>query len=425
MRRLLSLRSWKTRGVFWLGAVAVGLAATAFAHACDIAIGFHAGLVQRWPIAAPLIAPAGILVVAWLTRRYLPEAGGSGIPQAIAALAIQDPVLRRRILSIRIAVAKMVLTVAGLMSGASIGREGPTVHIGAAILASIGRLGRFPSEYLRRGLVLAGAAAGLAAAFNTPIAGIVFVVEELARSFEERTTGTVITAVVIAGAVSTGLLGNYAYFGVSTAHIHDVKSCLAIPVCAVIGGLAGGLFSRALLGLERRLAPARRANPVKAVLVPVLLIALIGAVSGGTSFGTGYEQARMLVAGEAGPGPLFPLLKWLATLASYLTGIPGGIFSPSLAIGSGIGSNLAPLLPYVSVATMAVLGMVGYFSGVTQAPLTGAVVVMEMVDDHALVLPLLATAFLAMGVSRLICPVPLYKALANAFLDGTATRNAA
>ncbi len=113
---------------------------------------------------------------------------------------------------------------------------------------------------------------------------------------------------------------------------------------------------------------------------------------------------------------MFPVLKWLATLASYLTGVPGGIFSPSLATGAGLGADLAPLLPKVPLATMIVLGMAGYFTGVTQSPLTGAVIVMEMVNDHALILPLLATAFLAMGVSRVLCDQPLYQALTAPFL---------
>lgn len=402
--------------MFWSGAIVVGLTAVAFAFACDWAIGVHAGWVARWPIMAAFITPFGIVMIGLATRKLAPASRGSGIPQSIAALDLANAGERSRVISLRIALSKVVLTVLGLLSGASIGREGPTVHVGASIMDALGRFAHFPYDYLRRSLVLAGSAAGLAAAFNTPIAGIVFAVEEMARSFEERTSGTLITAVVIAGAVSTGLLGNYTYFGATTANLPDLHSWLAVPLCGVVGGFFGGLFSRCLLSAGRHLAPLAAERPVALAFALGLLVTSFALLSHGATYGTGYEQARALLVGEAGPGPMFPVLKWLATLASYLTGVPGGIFSPSLATGAGLGADLAPLLPKVPLATMIVLGMAGYFTGVTQSPLTGAVIVMEMVNDHALILPLLATAFLAMGVSRVLCDQPLYQALTAPFL---------
>lgn len=418
MNRLLSFRTWRIRALFWSGAVVVGLAAVAFAAACDWAIRLQAHWMQRWPLAGPILTPLGIVLVVWLTRNVAPASRGSGIPQAIAALELSEAEDRRAIISLRIAFSKMVLTVIGLLSGASIGREGPTVHVGASILDALGRYARFPYSYLRRSLVLAGSAAGLAAAFNTPIAGIVFAVEEMARSFEERTNGTLITAVVIAGAVSTGLLGNYAYFGMANATLPTLSSWIAVAVCGLAGGLTGGLFSRAVVSAGRHLAPLTAQRPLALAFALGLLVAMFGLLSHGGTYGTGYEQSRGLLTGETNPGEWFPLYKWMATLASYLTGMPGGFFSPSLAIGGCLGADLAHFFPHVPFATMVVLCMVGYFTGVTQSPLTGAVIVMEMVDDHALILPMLATAFLAMGASRIVCPQPVYRALAAPFLAG-------
>ena len=114
---------------------------------------------------------------------------------------------------------------------------------------------------------------------------------------------------------------------------------------------------------------------------------------------------------------MFPAYKWLATLSSYLTGVPGGIFSPALATGAGLGADLARLVPQAPPEAMVVLGMAGYFTGVTQSPLTGAVIVMEMVDDHALILPMLATSFLALALSRLVCKQQIYRALSLPFLN--------
>ncbi len=166
---------------------------------------------------------------------------------------MHDEAMVDRVLSLRIAAGKVALTLLGLASGASIGREGPTVQVGASIMHALGKLLRLPRLELRRALVLAGGAAGIAAAFNTPLAGIVFAIEELSHSFEARTSGTVFTAVVVAGATTLGLVGNYTYFGQTSAVLANNVAWLAVIVCSVAGGLAGGLFSQALIVVARGL----------------------------------------------------------------------------------------------------------------------------------------------------------------------------
>jgi len=188
-----------------------------------------------------------------------------------------------------------------------------------------------------------------------------------------------------------------------------------VLVCGLVAGLAGGLFATLLIAAGRRLAAFSAEQPLKLTFALGVCVAIIGLISGGSSYGTGYEQVQALFSEPARIQPLFPLFKALATLGSYLTGMPGGIFSPSLATGAGIGAGLAPLLPQTPPAAMIVLGMVAYFTGVTQSPLTGAVIVMEMVDDHSLILAMLATAFIAAGTSRLVCRQPIYRAMAINF----------
>jgi H+/Cl- antiporter ClcA len=423
--RAALVRKWKTRTVFWCGAVAVGLTAVGFARACDWAIRVHARLVAHWPLLAPFATPFVLLAVVWATRTLAPGSRGSGIPQAIASLEVTDAGRRAQLLSLRIVFSKVLLTVVGLLGGASVGREGPTVHVGASIMDALGRWVQFPRDYVQRSLILAGSAAGLGAAFNTPIAGIVFAVEEMARSLEERATGTLITAVVVAGVVATGMLGDYTYFGVAAAHLPTARSWVAVPLCGLCGGLAGGLFSQTLIGASRGLAPIAARRPYLLAFGLGVLVAAFGVLSGGDTYGSGYEQTRRLLSGESQSGVFFPLLKWLATLTSYLTGMPGGIFSPSLSTGGALGADLAPLAPQAPMAAMIVLGMAGYFTGVTQSPLTGSVIVMEMVDDHALILPILATSFLALGASRTICRIPIYRALAEPFREAASTTQAA
>jgi H+/Cl- antiporter ClcA len=415
-----SFTPWKNRLLFWSGAIAVGAAATAFAASSEHAINLFYRLISPSPWLALVVTPAGLALTAFLTRRYFPGAQGSGIPQTIAAIRTSDAALRSHLLSIRIAVGKIALTVLALLSGASLGREGPTVQVGASIMYALDRLNPMPRREFERGLILAGSAAGVAAAFNTPLAGVVFAIEEMSRSYEQRTSGTVLTAVIVAGIVSMALLGNYTYFGHTPATLVDVNDWVAVLLCGLTGGLLGGLFSRLVLaaadGLPGRVGVWMRHHPVRFAAAGGVLLAVIGLVSGGSTFGTGYHQARSLVEGAAELPAVYGALKFFATLISFLLGIPGGIFAPSLSIGAGLGANLSVLVPYAPAGAVVILGMVAYFAGVIQAPITAFVIVMEMTDNHEMVVPLMAAALIAYGVSRIICPRRLYEAMSESFL---------
>jgi len=421
LRRWLRPGPWLRGLVFWGGAVATGATAVAFARGSDAALTLFHWAAHRTALWSWLAPPFGLALVAWLTQRVFPGTQGSGIPQTIAALSISNIDARNRLLSIRIAMGKLFLTLAALASGASIGREGPTVQIGASIMHSLRRFTRFSVADIDRGLILAGGAAGIAAAFNTPLAGVVFAIEELSRSFEERTSGTIYTAVIVAGVTSVALVGNYTYFGSTQASLTDSRMWLAVPVCGLLGGLAGGVFSRCMLalrrGLPQRLGAFKTRAPVRFAFLCGLIVALIGWASSGATFGTGYDQARAIVQQEVIPSNLFALLKALATLVSYVTGIPGGIFAPSLAVGAGLGGTLSVYLPYAPGGAIVLLTMAAYFSGVVQAPLTALVIVSEMTGNRELTLPLMAVTLIGRGASALVCRESLYRALAVAFID--------
>ncbi|WP_247871843.1 chloride channel protein [Azospirillum sp. TSO35-2] len=413
----MSPRSWRRRLLFWSGAGAVGLIAVLFAVAADHAQHLFQTAVAALPWLPFLVTPLGIALSAWVALRVVPGSQGSGIPQAIAARHIQDPAAKRRLLSPRIAVGKILLTLVGLLCGASIGREGPTVQIGASVMliaGSLAGLGREP------GLILAGGAAGVAAAFNTPLAGIVFAIEEMARSFEKRTSSLVLVAVVAAGLVAIGLLGNYAYFGHTAASVGwgDWKAVLGT---GVVGGLAGGGFSTLLLWLSGRIRHGfggRLArHPVLVALGCGVALAVIGVATGGLTFGTGYEQARATLDGASVLPWYYAPAKLLATALSGVCGIPGGIFSPSLSVGAGIGSVIGGLLPDSPLGGVVLLSMVGYFAGVVQAPLTAVIIVTEMSASPDMLLPLMVSALIATSLSRLVCPKSVYHAMAEGFLE--------
>lgn len=417
----LSPRLWLRRILLWAGAVSVGVAAIAFAISAEFANDLHQRMVTLSPLLPFIIGPAGLALVVWVTRRFLPGSQGSGIPQTIAALGVSDEKLRDSLLSPKVAAGKFILTLVGLVSGASVGREGPTVQIGASIMHALGRLTRFSRIEAERGLILAGGAAGVAAAFNTPLAGVVFAIEEMSRSFESRTSGTVMTAVIVAGIVSLWWLGDYTYFGRTSAVLEGREAWIAVLLCGIVGGFAGGAFSQLLIffsrGIPGRVGKYAFEHPVLFAAYCGFALALIGVISGGTTYGTGYHEARSIMEGSGDLPVTFGLLKLLATLISYVSGIPGGVFAPSLAIGAGIGHNLASLAPYAPAGAVIVLGMVAYFAGVVQAPVTAFVIVIEMTDNHDMIVPLMAASLLATACSRIVCHRPLYKALAEQFLN--------
>ncbi len=420
VKRWLSLRRWARRLLFWGGAVAVGGVAIMFAVASEYANEVLHRVIGYSSFLPFVIAPAGLALAVAVTRRFFPGSEGSGIPQTIAALDMRDQSARNAVLSLRIAAGKILLTFVGLLSGASVGREGPTVQIGASIMHALGRLGAFPRHDLEKGLILAGGAAGVAAAFNTPLAGVVFAIEEMSRSFEHRTSGTVMTAVIVAGITSLYVLGNYTYFGHTSATLSLGEGWIAVLVCGVVGGLLGGLFSRVLIasvrGLPGRIGSFMRERPILFAAGCGLTLAIIGLVSGSTTYGSGYNEAKQIVEGTKALPEAYGALKMLATLVSYLSGIPGGLFAPTLAVGAGFGSNLVPFLPYAPASAVIILGMVSYFAGVVQAPITSFVIVMEMTDNHTMVVPLMAASLIAYACSSLVCGTPLYKALSEGFL---------
>jgi H+/Cl- antiporter ClcA len=408
-------RRWERRLIFIAGAFVLGLVAVALAGASDEAQDIFGRIQSVYPYAAFAMTPLGFGLSAWLVQTVFPNTQGSGIPQAIAARSLETPEERSRLVGLRVAVGKVLLTLLGLLCGASIGREGPTVQVGASVMYLAGRL----TPHRQKGLILAGAAAGVAAAFNTPLAGIVFAIEEVSRTFEARTSGLILGAVILAGMISQALLGDYSYFGSTGAGL-PIRDWAAVLACGVAGGVFGGAFSRMLIvtaeGFPGKVGAFIKKQPVLFAVACGLAVAVIGFFSHGQTFGTGYTEARNVVHGSAPIGIEYAPLKFLASTLSAISGIPGGIFAPSLSVGAGMGSDLSVFFPSAPLGAIVLLGMVGYFSGVVQAPITSFVIVSEMTSDHHMLLPLMATALVATAASRTVCPEGVYHALSRRYL---------
>lgn len=395
-------------------AVTIGLVALIFARIADWASSqFEAldAVHPWWPLA---ITPLVFAAVAWATRRFAPEAAGSGIPQVIAAAGDIERA-QGMLISLRAALLKCAFTVFALLGGASVGREGPTVQVSAAIMTFYHRLFRVP---MRVSMIIAGGAAGVAAAFNTPLAGVTFAIEELADAYEQRVALLVMTTILIAGMVSLGLAGDYVYFG-AVGETMGVSAVIRVaPVAGLLGGLTGGLFARAMLGMgqaKRRWMPFMDTRPVLWAFASGAVVAILG-VATGLTWGTGYSAARMIIDGTNAPW-WFGAAKFVATLATATAGIPGGIFAPSLSTGAGLGGLLRLMFPDDPGGAVVLLGMAAYFAGVVRAPLTAVIIIMEATASRSLILPLFLSALIANTVSALICPERLYHGLSKPWKD--------
>lgn len=397
------------------GAVLLGLAALVFAKLGDLTQRLFAATVGTRPLTALLVTPLLFALVVHATLRWVPGARGSGIPQVIAAARDPQRETNGALTSVRTGLAKVALTLLMLAGGGSVGREGPTVQLSAAIMVAVHRALRVP---ISAGVLIAGGAAGVAAAFNTPLAGIAFAIEELASAYEQRIAVLVMAAVMVSGLVSLGVAGDYIYFGQMGESLGVHAILIVTPVAGIVGGLAGGLFSRILLALAgpaRGWARSLKAHPVLFAAGCGLLVAVVGLLSGGKTWGTGYATTRLLVEGHAQPLWFGPA-KFVASLATALSGAPGGVFAPSLAVGAGVGNLLSLLFPASPSGAIILLGIVAYFVGVVRAPLTAVIIISETTASRGLLIPLFAAALIADAVSTLVCREKLYHGLARAFL---------
>jgi chloride channel protein, CIC family len=365
-----------------------------------------------WPVLAALLAVFAV----WITQRFAPEAAGSGIPHIKGVLQHSMQLRWRRVLPV-----KLIGGIAALVSGLSLGREGPTVQMGAATAQLAARLLKLPRGSHTQ-LIAAGAGAGLAAAFNAPLAGFVFVIEELRRELSPLTSSIALIAAITADVVMRSVLGQQPSFIV---HGTPTPPLAALPLFLLIGVFAAFIaqaFNKSLLAA----LVFAKALPFKIRLLSTgVLAASIGlaawwwpAVSGG-----GYANAQEFLSGRlANPG----LIPWLLfvlglrlalTVLSYATGAPGGVFAPMLAMGASLGlacglavAGLWPGVTSLPVA-FAVVAMAALFAAVVRAPLTGIVLILEMTANYSLLLPLMVAAMTAFLIAERIKLKPIYESL--------------
>lgn len=411
-----------------LAGAVVGAIGACFRWTLDAADGWRLAAVSA---VKPFDVPGLILVVivcagaaalaAWLVRRFSREASGSGIPHVEAVLDGEVAPAPLRLIPV-----KFIGGVLAIGSGLALGREGPSVQMGATAAHQLGRLFRLGAEDCRM-LLAAGAGAGLATAFNAPIAGAIFVLEELVRRFETRIAIAALGASATAIAVSRSLLGGGLDFPIPPLTSSADWSLLLYAALGGASGLLAITYNRSILGalaiVDRFsfVAAEWRAAGVGAVVG--LLAFFAPAIVGG---GDPLTQAALLGHESLALLPLLFLVRFLLGAASYAAGTPGGLFAPMLTLGSQLGlafglaaTALIPGLP-MDPRGFALVGMAAFFAGVVRAPLTGIALVIEMTGDTGMLLPVLAGCFIAMLVPTWLGNPPIYDSLKERTLRDTA-----
>ena len=436
--------NWRALGAALIGAVLAGLGALLFALFDQQSTKLARIVWETAPWAIFLIMPLGFALILWLRDHVFPWTDGTGIPQTIAVLQAGPGELRDRLLSLRVALGKAVLLGLGMFSFLSVGREGPSVQLGACFMHWVSKWTTFPRHLMERGLIMGGGAAGIAAAFNAPIAGIVFAFEEIGRRFDKENLGTIVRTVMVACLVCVVFLGNYFFYGridydrVIPLEFMSPGSWVAVLIIGLAGGLLGGLFARTLLVVVPHVSRMIRKRFWLVALVFGLACAGVVWSSNGAALGTGYDQARALILQDSpqylatlpaeevnrlsavreNVGAWYALQRAAVTMMVLLTGVPGGLFDPSFSVGAGLGHLTAPWLAVTgaSVQGIILLWVVSYFSGVVQSPMTAFIILVEMTGAVAFTLPLGLASIVAYEASRRVCPVALYEALAENFL---------
>jgi len=413
LKKIWSTNTWQQRLIFWMGAVFIGIFISLMTKLSEWAGDTFVIFFRQYPELVFLIAPLGMGLTRWLTYFFFPNCEGSGVPQVKIALEINDDLDKRyQFLSLKMILGKMLLPIMGLFSGASVGFGGPAIQVGASVMTLLGKTVKSPAHYMEKGLILAGSAAGFAAMFSAPLAGIIFAIEEMGRSLEARISSLVLTTIILAGITAYALLDSHTYFNSRDLLMPWGKAWLAVPLCGIVGGVMGGVFSRVIL-TAAILVKRNKESVVLVAMVCGFYIATLAYITDGETLGTGYQQTKQILEGDTSMQPMYPFLRMLTVVVTAISGIPSGIFVPSISVGAGLGLDLAQWFPIAPMSAMILLTITAYFSGMLQSPITAFVMVMEISDSHGIMFALMASALIASATSHLINPVPLYRALCN------------
>jgi H+/Cl- antiporter ClcA len=409
---------------FWIASLITGLIAVAYTKA----FAYSETLLQNilhWHSWFIFIMTPVCFLLAWIiVQVFAPNARGSGIPQVMAAIEMTTPKHERKIdklLSLRILLTKIASSLMMVLGGGTIGREGPTIQIAGSIFHMVNKW--IPSSWpklSKQSFILTGAAAGLAAAFNTPLGGLVFAMEELAKIHIRFFRTALFSAVIIAGLTAQAFLGPYLYLGYPDVRNLRFSIFLGVIIVAIVSGIGGTFTSKGILKLMDWKKNFNGTKTVIFILIAGLLIAALAFFLNGEILGSGKSLMSTVLFTDNKYTPWHTMiLRMLGSIICFNTGAAGGVFAPALAAGASIGSYAASVAELVgSNANILILsGMVGFLTGITRTPFTSAILVLEMTDRHSVIFHLLLAALISNIAALIIDRHSLYEQLKKGYME--------
>ncbi len=409
---------------FWVASIITGIVAVLYSKIFHWVELLHEKIHFQYNYFVFLFIPLAFFVSWFLIYRFCQSAAGSGIPQLLCGIELSGK--RRKgvykLLNLRVIVVKILSSVAMLLGGGAIGREGPTIQISGSIFNMINKY--IPKEWPkinRKLMLISGGAAGLAAAFNTPLGGIVFAIEELGKTHLNAIRTHLFIAVIIAGLTSQLFLGSYLYLGTPSVPSMTGWAFIYVILAAVLAGLSGHFFSKFILRIGKFKGRFKsRGKKVAWVLACGFGFALLVFFTGNNTVGSGKPLMTELLFDQDEPLAWFTFpSRFFGSIMTYVAGGAGGVFAPSLAIGASLGDSLVSLFQIEEYKNLIIIvSMIGFMTGVTHSPFTSFILVLEMTDRHTSVFPMMLASVIAFTVAYAMDKKSFYEHLVEDYLRG-------
>jgi len=410
---------------FWVGAIITGLVSVLYAKLFSWAEEGTSYIYEKEKRLFFIITPLTFVIAWWVVKKYSPYSKGSGIPQVVAAIELSGTKEKSKIdklLDLKVIIVKMLSSLIMIFGGGAIGREGPTIQISASIFKKINDyLPEWYPKIANKTMIVTGAAAGLASAFNTPLGGIVFAIEELTRTHFNFFKSALLTGVIIAGLTALNLLGPYLYLGYPLINDTSLWMVLIIIPVSIVTGLSGSGMGQAILFIsEKKKNLKNNKNKLLYTVVCGLILASLAVLIDARAFGSGKEiMVATLFTDSKYLEWYIPVLRIIGPIISFTSGAAGGIFAPSLSAGASIGALISGFMELSGTETNLIVlcGMVGFLTGITRSPFTSSILVIEMTNNHNIIFNLMLTAVVANLVSNFISKHSFYDHLKDQYLS--------
>lgn len=409
---------------FWTAAFITGVIAVIYAKLFALAESGTAYVLHRASWAFLFITPLCFVAAWWLVAKYAPFSRGSGIPQVSAAIELSNPKHHykvSRLLSIRVIFIKVISSLMMVFGGGAIGREGPTIQIAASVFKKVNDF--LPAWYpkiSKRNMIVTGAASGLAAAFNTPLGGIVFAIEELTKTHFSFFKSALLTGVIIAGLTALSFLGPYLYLGYPQLAGAPSWIVLVILPVALLSGTGGsGMGSIILFVLRKKRALSKKYQSAIYAAISGMVLALLAVYLNSKAFGSGKEiMVDTLFSENKQLDWYMPILRVFGPIVSFTNGAAGGVFAPSLSAGASLGAVVAGWFHLSATETnlLILCGMTGFLTGITRSPFTSSILVLEMTNSHNIIFYIMLTALAANLIANLFSKHSFYDHLKDQYI---------